>query len=158
MMDAQHSQRGVVLIPFGALQESREARSHVAPLVREPGQCDADAPNVTRVGSRPIEYVNIRMEREAGVRDPRAFVIPGHDEHRHATLRDTAKRVECLIGGGCIHVGPIEYVASMHDEVDVTRERRLECGSVVREKVMASAPPADARLYRQIKPDICESA
>ena len=94
------------------------------------------------------------MKREPRVRNPRPLVVPRHDEHRNATLGDTPERIERLVGCRRVNRRPIEHVATVDDEIYLSRERWLERLRVIREKVMAAPPPANPRLHRQVESDV----
>jgi hypothetical protein len=52
------------------------------------------------------------------------------------------------------HTWPVEDVAAVHHEVDFARERGRERGLIVREEIVAAAPPIDARARRQVEAEV----
>ena len=48
----------------------------------------------------------------------------------------------------------MEYVAAMHDRIELALQRRLERGEVIGEEVMAAATSHAARTLRQIEAEM----
>jgi hypothetical protein len=67
-MHAQQTDGRWFTLPFGALQQLREARSNIAPLVRETRERDRRAAYLDGKGSRSIEYMYVAMQYEALMR------------------------------------------------------------------------------------------
>ena len=81
-------------------------------------------------------------------------MIAWDDEDRHATVGDAPQRFVRLIRDRWDDRRPIENVAGMHDEIDLSGHRRLERSRVVRKKIEASSPPANARPYGEIEAQV----
>jgi hypothetical protein len=88
------------------------------------------------------------------VRKTRALVIPRHDEHGNAEVRDASEGLERLVRDGGHDLGPIEHVPAVDDDIDLAGERGRERRRVVREKVVSSPPSLDARAHRKIEPEM----
>jgi hypothetical protein len=88
------------------------------------------------------------MRREPRVRQPRPLVIPRDDEHRNATLRDATERLERLIRDAWRNPRPVEDIAGVHNEIDLSSQRGLERRPVVRQEVVPPTAPAHPRRDR----------
>jgi hypothetical protein len=62
----------------------------------------------------------------------RPLVVARHDEHRHTTVGNPSKRLECLVRHALGNARPIKDVAAMHDGVDFAGQGGLERGGVIR--------------------------
>jgi hypothetical protein len=81
-------------------------------------------------------------------------VVSWHDEHRNASICYSAEGLERLERERRDDPGPVEDVASVHYDVHLARERRLQRGGVVREEVVAAAPSVDTRSNREIEAEV----
>jgi hypothetical protein len=94
------------------------------------------------------------MRHEARVRETRPLVIPGHDEHRHATVRNAAQRLVRLIRDRRENSRTIEDVARVHDQIDFADKRRREGRVIVGDEVVAATSSGDARLRRKVEAEV----
>jgi hypothetical protein len=81
-------------------------------------------------------------------------VIAGNDEDRNAAVGDATEWLESLVSSGGNDVRTIEYVAAVHDEVDLVGERRSKRGGVVREEIMTPAPALDSWTRREVEAEV----
>jgi hypothetical protein len=98
--------------------------------------------------------VHARVRRKSSVRETRPLVIAGDEEDGHAAIGYAPQGLVRLIRHRRCHRRPIEHVARVDDEIDFTRQSRLEGGCVVRQKVMAATPPIAARAHWQIEAQV----
>ena len=154
LVHAQHARRRGVRLPVGVGDQVRELRADVAALARKSGERERRATCIDDERSRTVEDVDVRMRDEAGVREERALVISGNDEYRHPPLGDATQRLERLVCQRWHDRRPVEHVSAMNHDVDLAVEGRLERGRVGGEKVMAAAPPLDARPHGKVEPEV----
>ena len=81
-------------------------------------------------------------------------MVTRNDEHRDASISHPRQRVESLVRERRDDPGPIEDVTRVHHEIDLARERRLERGGVVREKVLTTPPSVDTWPDGQIEAEV----
>ena len=81
-------------------------------------------------------------------------MISGDDEHGDAAFGHAPERLERLIRERGHHGRTVEHVAAVHDDVDLSVERRLKRRGVVGEKVVAAAAPLHARTHREVEPEM----
>jgi hypothetical protein len=84
----------------------------------------------------------------------RSFVVAGNDEDRHPPIREMPKWFVRAMCDGRRNDGPIEYVAGVHDDVDISRECRFEGSTVVGEEVVPATPTLDSRTHRQVEAEV----
>ena len=70
-------------------------------------------------------------------------MVSRDDEDGNASVGDSTEWLERLVRECRVDLRPIEDVTRMHDDVDLTRERRLERGGVVGEEVVTTPPSLD---------------
>jgi hypothetical protein len=88
------------------------------------------------------------------VRKTRPLVVSRDDEHRNASIGYSGERLERLVCKRRDDPRPIEDVTRVHHDVDLARERRLQRGGVVREKVVTTPPTLDTRPDGEIEAEV----
>jgi hypothetical protein len=88
------------------------------------------------------------------MRKARPFVVARHDKHRHAALRHSGQWFEGLVRQTWGHLRPIKHIAAVHDNVNLTRQRRRERGLVVGQEIVTTPPAHNAWSFRQIEAEM----
>ena len=154
LVNAQEFRVGVDSAPPRGFDEVDELCANVMSLGRKSSDGQSAPANVERERPRSIEQVDTRVLSEPDLRNASAFVIPGDDEDRNASVGDASQWLECLPCDARGRARAIENIAAVDDDVDVTVECRLECGRVIREKVMSAPASLDARPRRQVEAEV----
>jgi len=154
MVHAEQARICAVVLPSSLAEQIGKAPAHILTLIRKAGENDAMPPNLERERSRAIEQMHVGMESKSRVRDSRALMVAGHDEHRHSTRGEASKRFECLIGGARHRSRTVEDVSAVDDNVHLATHRRPERGAVVREEVVAATVASYTWPLRQIESDV----
>src|SRR5262245_59875115 len=126
-------------LPFGFFEHAQKSLSNVASLVRKPRERDLHSTDVAAKRSRLIEDVHVRMQRESHVWQSGSLVVSGHDEDRNSSISDVPKRFERLIGESWRNSRPVEDVAAVHYQINLTSKGWSKRRVVIREEVVASA-------------------
>ena len=134
-MDAEDARVRVCRAPAGRREEVDELRAHVVALRWKAREREAHASDIHRERARAVEEVNAWMLRESDLRDAATLVVARHDEHGSAEVRHARERLERLPRDAGRHLGAIEHVTAMDDDVDVPRERWSQRGRVIREEI-----------------------
>ena len=95
--------------------------------------------------------MNARMLREPQVRYSTAFMVSRYYINRYAAIGDARQWLEGLPHDAARRTRSVEYIATVYDQVDFARKRRLQSGRVVRKEVVSTSPSIDARVDRQVE-------
>jgi len=154
VVDTQKADVHRFVTPSGLLQDLREELANASPLVRKPGQRDACPSNLNLDGRGYVEDVEVRMVPQSAVGDSGPFVVAGNHEHRRAFVGDLQEGFEGLIHQGGRDPGPVKDVATVDYQVYLLLPRCGQGTLMVGEEVVAPTPPIDARVERQIEPEV----
>jgi hypothetical protein len=154
LVEAEEPDVGAHLGTSGAGNEVIEPAADVIPFRGNASDGDSNAPNFCDKCPWPVEDVNSRMLREPQVRDATPLMVPRHHVNRYAAIGDACEWLERLPHHAARRTRTVEYVAAVHDQVDITSERRLKRVGVVRKEVVTTSPSIDARVDRQVEAEV----
>ena len=81
-------------------------------------------------------------------------MIARHEIDRDPAGRRLDKRRHCRFDGFRRHLAAKEQIATVHHQIDLSFERRLESPAKVGEKIGAPPSPGDPRLSRQVETNV----
>jgi hypothetical protein len=146
VVNAEQPVIGVMIAPIRSIDQRPELPADLIALIRKSGQRDTHASDVGGEGAGRVEDVNVSVRHQPGMREPRAFVIPGNDEHRNSEIGNSPERTVRLVRDARVGCRSVEDIPAVNDEIGVTGEGRCESGRIVGEEIesTASAPNAGA--------------
>ena len=94
------------------------------------------------------------MLRKSQVGYATALMVARHHIHRYATVSHALERLEGLPYHATRRSRTVVHVSAVHDEINFTRQRRVQRGGKVGQKFVSTSPSIDARVDRQVETEV----
>ena len=154
VVHAQEAHIGLFTPPTRLLQHLREVLANAPPLAGEAGQGHACVPRLDHDRLGTTKNVQLRVHREAVVGDPGPLVVSRYHENRNTAVGDLEQRPERLKDQGWGYLGAVEDIASMDDQVHLSRPGRCQGPFVVRQKIVPPPPTLYPGVGRQVEAQV----
>lgn len=140
--------------PSAAFHEILESVAHEVALAWETGHRNIDSADIQRDRAGTIDEVDAGMSGEKRIRNRRALVVSGHDDHRHSGVGNALERLEHPHHQSRLDAAPEEHVTAVNHHIDLTLKGRLQGELVGIEKILSPAMPIGARALGQIESEM----
>lgn len=117
--------------------------------VGEPGERHSDIAGFEHDRAWSIEDMDVAVEREEGVRDAAALVIPREEEDRDSLVGDPSKRPERSIREPRRNAAAIQEIAAVEEYVHLAGSGERERGLETLEEIASAARGDNSRPCRQ---------